>query len=83
VNAPAVARPPLVWKRTRVDGREARYAVIGEGLPVLFLHGWALAHHTYRGVVTRIATRGCRVFVPALPGFEPWGRRRANKTFRR
>jgi pimeloyl-ACP methyl ester carboxylesterase len=69
VNAPAVARPPLVWKRTRVDGREARYAVIGEGLPVLFLHGWALAHHTYRGVVSRIATRGCRVFVPALPGF--------------
>jgi len=62
-------RSPLVWKRTRVEGRVARYAVTGEGLPVVFLHGWALAHHTYRDVVARIAARGCRVYAPALPGF--------------
>jgi pimeloyl-ACP methyl ester carboxylesterase len=57
------------WKRTRVQERPAFYSVTGEGLPVLFLHGWALGHHTYRGVVQRIAAQGARVIAPALPGF--------------
>jgi len=56
-------------KRTWVDDRPAYYGLAGEGLPVLFLHGWALGHHTYRGVVERIAEQGCRVMAPALPGF--------------
>jgi pimeloyl-ACP methyl ester carboxylesterase len=38
-------------------------------MPVVFLHGWALAQHTYRGVIERIARQGCRVIAPALPGF--------------
>jgi len=63
------ARPLTLWKRTWVDGRPARYAVVGEGLPVLFLHGWALAHHSYKGVVERIAAKGCQVWAPAQPGF--------------
>jgi pimeloyl-ACP methyl ester carboxylesterase len=63
------AKPLTVWKRTWVHGRPARYAVVGEGLPVLFLHGWALAHHTYRGVVERIAAKDCQVWAPAQPGF--------------
>lgn len=60
---------PIQWKRTWVDDRPAFYGVLGEGMPVLFLHGWALAHHTYRGVVQRVAAKGCRVYAPALPGF--------------
>ncbi len=63
--APAVA----VDRRTFVQGRGASYSVAGEGLPVVLLHGWALAHHTYRDVIQTIAEQGCRVIAPALPGF--------------
>ena len=63
--APVVA----VDRRTFVQGRGASYSVAGEGLPVVLLHGWALAHHTYRDVIQTIAEQGCRVIAPALPGF--------------
>ncbi len=59
---------PIVWKRAFVDDRAAAYGVIGAGVPVLFLHGWALGHHSYRSVVARIAAQGCEVYAPALPG---------------
>jgi pimeloyl-ACP methyl ester carboxylesterase len=59
----------LVWKRATVDGRPAMYGVAGEGLPVLFLHGWALGQHSYRGALKRLARLGCRVWAPAMPGF--------------
>jgi pimeloyl-ACP methyl ester carboxylesterase len=59
----------MQWKRTWVGDGAAFYGVLGDGLPVLFLHGWALGHHTYRGVVQRIAAQSCRVVAPALPGF--------------
>ena len=66
---PAQAEIQVVNKRTWVDGRPAAYSVAGEGVPVLFLHGWALNHHTYRGVVAAIAGQHARVVAPALPGF--------------
>jgi pimeloyl-ACP methyl ester carboxylesterase len=59
----------VVDKRTWVAGRPAGYSVAGEGLPVLMLHGWGLAQHTYRDVVKTIAEQGCRVIAPAMPGF--------------
>ena len=59
----------LVWKRTTVDGRTALYGVAGEGLPVLFLHGWGLAQHSYKRALKRIVRLGSRVYAPALPGF--------------
>jgi pimeloyl-ACP methyl ester carboxylesterase len=59
----------VVDKRTWVDGRPAGYSVAGDGLPVLMLHGWGLAQHTYRDVVRTVAEQGCRVIAPALPGF--------------
>src|SRR4051812_12937099 len=62
---------PIVWKRAFVDDRLAAYGVIGHGLPVLFLHGWALGRHSYRAVLRRIAVQGCQVFAPALPGSGP------------
>ena len=40
-----------------------------KGMPVLLLHGWALAQHTYRGVIEAVAAQGCRVIAPAMPGF--------------
>jgi len=59
----------LVWKEATVEGRTALYGVAGEGLPVLFLHGWALGQHSYRGALKRLVSLGCRVYAPALPGF--------------
>ena len=56
-------------RRTFVQGRAASYSVAGEGLPVVLLHGWALAQHTYRDVIQTIAAQGCQVIAPALPGF--------------
>jgi pimeloyl-ACP methyl ester carboxylesterase len=59
----------LVWKRTTVDGRPALYGEAGEGLPVVFLHGWGLGQHSYKRALKRLVQLGCRVFAPALPGF--------------
>jgi pimeloyl-ACP methyl ester carboxylesterase len=61
----------LVWKRTKVLGRVALYGVAGPdtGIPVVFLHGWALGSHTYKRALKRLVHLGCRVFAPAMPGF--------------
>src|SRR5438309_3590782 len=59
----------VVWKTTTVGGRETVYGVAGQGLPVLFLHGWGLGQHTYKRTLKRLVHLGCQVFAPALPGF--------------
>ena len=59
----------LVWKQTTVEGRPALYGEAGDGLPVLFLHGWGLGQHSYKRAMKRLVQLGCRVFAPALPGF--------------
>lgn len=59
----------VVERRTFVQGRPAAYSTAGTGMPVVLLHGWALAHHTYKGVIATIAAQGCRVIAPAMPGF--------------
>jgi pimeloyl-ACP methyl ester carboxylesterase len=62
-------RQIVVHKRALVQGRPAAYSVAGAGMPVVLLHGWALAHHTYRDVIASMAAQGCHVVAPALPGF--------------
>ncbi|HEX4863040.1 MAG TPA: alpha/beta fold hydrolase [Acidimicrobiales bacterium] len=59
----------LVWEQTVVNGRRVKYGVAGEGLPVLFLHGWGLGSHSYKRALKRLVRQGCRVYAPALPGF--------------
>jgi pimeloyl-ACP methyl ester carboxylesterase len=59
----------VVEKRTWVEERHASYSTAGEGMPVLFLHGWALGHQTYREVIESVAAQGVQVVAPALPGF--------------
>ena len=66
-------RAVAVDKRTWVQGRPAAYSTAGAGLPVVFLHGWALGQHTYRDVVERIAAEGVRVIAPSMPGFGDTG----------
>src|SRR5260370_26373658 len=66
-----VPRPAdhLAWQSTTVRGRPALYGVAGDGIPLLFLHGWGLAHHAYKRPLKRLVHLGCRVYAPALPGF--------------
>jgi pimeloyl-ACP methyl ester carboxylesterase len=59
----------LAWQSTTVRDRPALYGVAGEGIPLLFLHGWGLAHHAYKRPLKRLVHLGCRVYAPALPGF--------------
>jgi len=54
---------------TDVDGRPATYSAGGHGFPVVFLHGWGLADHSYKRALKRLVIQGCRVYAPALPGF--------------
>ncbi len=68
-GSPPPGRQIVVQKRTFVQGRPAAYSVAGSGMPVVFLHGWGLADHTYRSVIAAIASQGCRVIAPAMPGF--------------
>jgi pimeloyl-ACP methyl ester carboxylesterase/glycine cleavage system regulatory protein len=59
----------LEWRRCVVQGRGTSYAVGGQGLPVVFLHGWGLGHRAYERALRELVERGCRVYAPALPGF--------------
>lgn len=59
----------LTWQTARVDGRQAVYGVGGHGLPVLFIHGWALGARAYKRALKRLIRLGCRVYAPALPDF--------------
>ena len=64
-----MAASKLEWKRVTADGRAYHYGVAGDGLPLLFLHGWGLGYRSYRGALQRLAEQGARVIAPALPGF--------------
>jgi len=72
---PAPVRPDrhehVRWKRVTVYRRTAWYAEVGppDGVPTVFLHGWALAHLAYRDALRQLARAGARVWAPALPGF--------------
>jgi pimeloyl-ACP methyl ester carboxylesterase len=70
-SADSTRREHLVWRRAKVDGRPAIYGEAGEqgGTPVVFLHGWGLAHHAYKEALSRLPALGCHVYAPALPGF--------------
>ena len=54
--------------RINVDGLEIGYRELGDGPPVLLLHGWPTSSHLWRDVMPAIA-RANRVIAPDLPGF--------------
>lgn len=59
----------LTWHTVAVGGRPACYGVAGHGLPVVFVHGWALGSRAYKRAMKRLVRMGCRVYAPALPEF--------------
>lgn len=52
-----------------VDGLKLAYRELGEGPPVLLLHGWPTSSFLWRRVMPAIAGAGRRVLAPDLPGF--------------
>ena len=77
--APGVASPAgsgqpagpgsMSWGSVTVDGHRVRYGVVGNGPSALFMHGWGLRPNAYRGPIEAMASAGCRVYAPCLPGF--------------
>lgn len=59
----------LTWRQESLDGRPVVYGIAGDGLPLLFLHGWGLGYRSYRRSLEHLAAQGSRVYAPALPGF--------------
>ena len=57
----------------QVRGREVRYlrgeVGRGGGPTLLFMHGWALSHDSYRAALQEAWRSGLGVLAPALPGF--------------
>ena len=69
LDGPEAPEVQLRFRRAWVQGRPALYGVAGEGLPVLFLHGWGLGHRSYRRSIDRLVALGCEVHAPSMPGF--------------
>jgi pimeloyl-ACP methyl ester carboxylesterase len=68
--------PQLLERTCRVNGRLLTYGeVIGRGddgevgTTVVLVHGWGLAHLSYKRAAQALAAHGFRVLVPDLPGF--------------
>lgn len=59
----------LRWHRTTLNGRVAAYGEVGEGPPLVFLHGWGITSRPYARTLPALAASGVRVIAPALPGF--------------
>lgn len=69
-----------VITRHAVNGLQVGVSVVGEGKPVLALHGWGGSIQSFWPVAERLAPRGYEVHVLDLPGFgqsdvpsQPWG----------
>src|ERR1700741_2284851 len=55
--------------RVDVDGVEIEYEVVGEGRPVVLLHGFPDSGRLWRHQIPALADAGYRVVVPDLRGF--------------
>ena len=56
-------------RTARVGGLTVAYRELGEGRPVLMLHGWPTSSHLWRNVMPPVAAAGNRVIAIDLPGF--------------
>ena len=63
----AALRPE--WQQVHVRGSRIEVLALGEGEPLLFLHGWGLSPRAYLPGLRSLAGRGHRIIAPSLPGF--------------
>ena len=52
-----------------VKGLQVNYKTVGEGKPLLILHGWRSSSERWQKVAEILAQHNIRVIVPDLPGF--------------
>ncbi len=66
----AASGPRMRDETCRIDRRSYGYGLVdGSDDIVILLHGWGLAHASYRAAGEALGRRGYRVVVPDLPGF--------------
>lgn len=53
----------------RIRGRVTEVFRLGEGRPVVFLHGWGMTPHAYLPGLHALAAHGVQIIAPSLPGF--------------
>ncbi len=56
-------------KTVTVDEMELAYRELGDGPPVLMLHGWPTSSYLWRDVMPPVAAAGCRTIALDLPGY--------------
>ncbi len=56
-------------ERIKINGLEIYYKIIGEGKPLLILHGWGSRTSRWLTVSKLLAGRGFKIIIPDLPGF--------------
>lgn len=66
---PRYARRRPEWQQVYVQGRPVELLALGDGEPLLFLHGWGLSPRAYLPALRSLAHRGHRITAPSLPGF--------------
>jgi len=54
---------------TIVNGIKTNYTILGEGRPILILHGWGGSSLSWQKVQELLASRGYKVICPDFPGF--------------
>jgi pimeloyl-ACP methyl ester carboxylesterase len=57
------------WQQVFVGDSRVEVVALGEGDPLLFLHGWGLSPRAYLPALHCVAERGHRITAPSLPGF--------------
>ena len=60
--------PDIAFQHLEINGRRLRMASVGQGRPLLLLHGWPEYWLTWRPVMQRLADR-FRLIAPDLRGF--------------
>jgi pimeloyl-ACP methyl ester carboxylesterase len=63
------SRPRHERQQVFVDDDRVEVLALGEGEPLLFLHGWGLSPRAYLPALRALAGRGHRITAPSLPGF--------------
>ena len=52
-----------------IKGLKINYKIIGEGKPLLILHGWGSSSEKWQKIGELLAQKGVKVIIPDLPGF--------------
>lgn len=62
-------QPDIPLHQCTVNGLPIRYAEMGEGPAVLFVHGWPELWYSWRHQIKALAAAGYRVIAPDMPGY--------------